>query len=445
MKNHHALRKSSRPRPAVRGLLFATWALIAIPVLLFATSAGSQAQTAPTSAPTTSSTAPIRPTTRVALTQGSPAYGVEKKLSNTVAALVWEKKQLGAAFDNLAATANINLVVNWPALAQIGLTRETEIDFRARGVTVENAIRLLLEGLSNDKGRLNYSVSEDDDNGGGVVEISTMANFGRSRHIHFFPARALMKVVMEGASINADGLPRPKPEVFIEVLEREITAAGEPSKNGQFTYDERSGRLMFTGSARGLEIAERTIATMTNPVRPPAATGRSMVWPAAKKTEDALTAKITMPAREHTLEDFAAYLADVGKIQVTVMPNTAAPEEKHLVGGDEATVAATLDAVTKNFDATWETYRDGTVVIARKQQLEWHAVLGAYDVRDVIKTLSKDGGVSKAAATLERLVKANVEGSPTVEIVDGILTFRASPAAHRKFAKEFDKMWKTPK
>jgi hypothetical protein len=295
--------------------------------------------------------------------------------------------------------------------------------------------------LSNAKGRLNYAVDAD----GGVVEISTMAAFGRSRRVHFFPARVIMKVALEGASVNADGIPRSKGEVFVEVLEREIVASGEPEKNGQLTYNEVSGRLMFTGSERGLEVAERMLGVMVNPVKPPAGPGRSVVWPAQKKTEELLGAKITMPEREHTLEDFAAYLADVGKVQVAVLPGAAGPEEKKLAGGAEATVASTLDAVTEKFGVTWEVYRDGMVVIAKKDQLAWHAVLGAYDVRDAIKVLSKDIGISKATANLARLVKEKVEGNPTVEVVDGVLMFRATPAAHRKFAKEFDKMWRLAK
>jgi hypothetical protein len=113
---------------------------------------------------------------------------------------------------------------------------------------------------------------------------------------------------------------------------------------------------------------------------------------------------------------------------------------------EEGAIEEMLDAAAKQFGVAWEIYQSGTIVLAKKEQVAWHAILGSYDVREVIKQMSKNhGGVTKVCGTIVAWVKENIPDASAIAVIDGILVFRAHAESHRKFAREFDVWFKKQK
>ena len=73
---------------------------------------------------------------------------------------------LGDSLDFLRDVSGINLTVNWKALEEAGITKDTPVTMRLRSIATRKAIQMLLaEAGGGDK--LTYDIDE------GVVEVTT--------------------------------------------------------------------------------------------------------------------------------------------------------------------------------------------------------------------------------------------------------------------------------
>lgn len=348
---------------------------------------------------------------------------VEKMLTARIPAVEWQATPLVDVFAALQKTGRINVAVNWPALEKIGLTRQTPVSFRCPGAQLELILRFLLEGLSTEKGRLNYAVSEIE---GGLVEISTMAEFGRHPSADTFDVKKLLALKSEfGPEATADTLEK--------IVRDELLACGEPEGAAKLKVDAPLGRLVLIGPPRAHHIARRTVAMLNVPTRVTEVPPRAGFSAAGGKVQELLKKKVVASLKKRPLEDVAAYLSDMGKVPIVVLPNTAG--EVPAFEYTETPLAEVLEKCLAGRDLAWEIHHVGVIVIGRREILAQHDVLAAYDLRSLLRKIGKNNPAGEAER-LRVLVQEKVAGMPRREAVmfHGLLVVRGSAAQQREVA-----------
>jgi hypothetical protein len=89
-----------------------------------------------------------------------------KILNATLTELRLENAPLSEAIEYLRDVTNANIHVNWRAIEEIGIARDTTINIRLRGVPVRKVLTLVLSEASHDN-QLAYYVNQN------VIEITT--------------------------------------------------------------------------------------------------------------------------------------------------------------------------------------------------------------------------------------------------------------------------------
>jgi hypothetical protein len=116
-----------------------------------------------------------------------------EKLQKTLVEFIFRQPvEFGVALDWLRDVAELNINVNWGALAAIGITRnQPEITIRLRDVTVETALRAVLSRAAGREDVLAYAVE------GNVIKISTRDDLAVHKHVEIYDVRDLIEIAEE--------------------------------------------------------------------------------------------------------------------------------------------------------------------------------------------------------------------------------------------------------
>jgi len=108
-------------------------------------------------------TRPASPTTAPSTRPATAPAGLEQNRTNQIA---FEEIPLAEVVEFLRDTYHVNIFVNWKAVESSGVTRNTPISLRARGISLRKALELILTAAGGNP-PLAFGVSD------GVITIST--------------------------------------------------------------------------------------------------------------------------------------------------------------------------------------------------------------------------------------------------------------------------------
>jgi len=99
---------------------------------------------------------------------------------------------LNSVLEFLADVAGVNMHVNWRALEATGISKETPVTVKARGISIARAMDLVLSQLNVGRDRFSsvYWIIDE-----GVVEISTGETLNRTTKVRIFNVADLLLVV----------------------------------------------------------------------------------------------------------------------------------------------------------------------------------------------------------------------------------------------------------
>jgi hypothetical protein len=118
-----------------------------------------------------------------------PASASVKQMLNTnLPEVRFSGVALTDAVDFLRDVSGANLVVNWKALEEAGITKDTQLNIRLRGVTLKKALNMVLaEAGGGDK--LTYDVDE------GVIQVTTRELADEKMITRVYPVQDLLMEV----------------------------------------------------------------------------------------------------------------------------------------------------------------------------------------------------------------------------------------------------------
>lgn len=96
------------------------------------------------------------------------------------------------AFDHLRNQTRANLVVQWQALASIGINRDDVVKLRLWDVTLERALAVMLAAVSNDSVSVGY-IGED-----GIITVSTTDQFRGQQPMRVYDVRDVIVSMRQG-------------------------------------------------------------------------------------------------------------------------------------------------------------------------------------------------------------------------------------------------------
>jgi hypothetical protein len=329
-----------------------------------------------------------------------------------------------------------NVVVNWAALAQSGVKRETPVTLRVSKVTYEQAVRALIEGLPTTKSRANYVVGDN------ALEITTDAELGKHAVIRIFPLGKLLAISADGKAGGATTEQRAAHAEFLrKIVHMELQRADEdPDKEGRQLV-VKDDLLVATQSQRGMLYIQRTLGRFSAPVRIGEQAPGTTLSVAAKKAEQRMAELVGDKA-----EALAGLAKDAGKVvpglNVVLLPGTAE--------------AAELDYLVTD---------GGVVMIGPAADIRSRVILVVYDLKDLLKrqAFKSKAGRQKPAPTNAEMAEGEVKQmeakvSPgkykgaawgemgkapsSMELYENLLVVSGSPAAQRGMAAGLQEMYK---
>lgn len=117
-----------------------------------------------------------------------PAFGVSaarRQLSTTLPEVNFSGVALNDAIDFLRDVSGANLIVNWKALEEAGVTRDTPVTVRLRSISLRKALETVLdEAAGGDK--LTYDMD------GGVIQVTTRELADSRMYTRVYPIRDLI-------------------------------------------------------------------------------------------------------------------------------------------------------------------------------------------------------------------------------------------------------------
>lgn len=117
----------------------------------------------------------------------APGKGVSRaSLARTLPELKFDGVAFSEAIDFLRDITAANLTVNWRALEGAGVTKDTVVNLKVRGVTLRKALSLLLAEAGGADGAITYTVEE------GVIEITTNELADRKLTTRVYPVGDLL-------------------------------------------------------------------------------------------------------------------------------------------------------------------------------------------------------------------------------------------------------------
>jgi hypothetical protein len=339
---------------------------------------------------------------------------------------------LGDVIDGIRDATQTNIAVNWPALAQSGIKRDTPVTLKVSKVTYEQAVRALIEQLPTTRSRANYLVGDN------ALEITTNAELGKHAVVKIFPIGRLV-------NISADGKAAPEQqaahgEFLKKIVRMELQRADEdPDREGRALV-VKDDLLVATQSRRGLLYVQQTLWRFAAPVRQGEQAPGTVMSVAAKKAEQRMNELVgEKPGALAALARDAAKVAP--ELNVVLLPGTAK--------------AAELDYLVTE---------GGVVMIGPAADIRGRGMLVVYDLKDLLKRLAfksrKPAASQPANAELAEGVMKQLEAkvSPgkykgaawgemgkapsAMELYENLLVVSGSPAVQRGVAAGLQELYK---
>jgi uncharacterized membrane protein YgcG len=117
----------------------------------------------------------------------APGKGASRAmLARAMPELKFDGVAFSDAVDFLRDVTAANLVVNWRALEGAGVTKDTVVNLKVRGVTLRKALSLLLSEAGGADGAITYTVED------GVIEITTTELADRKMTTRVYPVGDLL-------------------------------------------------------------------------------------------------------------------------------------------------------------------------------------------------------------------------------------------------------------
>jgi len=328
---------------------------------------------------------------------------IEKALQKTVRKLVANETSFGNVLGSLGESENINIVVNWRALADAGVMRDVPISLRLHDVLLEDAIRAILIATPTHAGWLNYVV------GGGAVEITTNAEIGKNAETRLYDVAGTLKDPFDTTPDQTKQSDAEK--TLIAFLRTELLHAGERVDGEGRELIIRDNMLAATTSARGHVYVRRALEMLSQPVRPGQWAPGTPVSVAARKAEESLNA---------LLSQHAATLVDIAK-SPAFDADTASATNKALADANLNVVqvpgtAQELDKPSPSL--AYQINSAGIILIGPAATVRPPILAAVYDLRDLLKRLAFRTGKKPMpspadfAGDVVAGVKAKVQSAP---------------------------------
>jgi hypothetical protein len=187
---------------------------------------------------------------------------------------------LAHVFDQLRNITQTNLAINWPALAQAKINRDTRVTLRLHDVPYDAVVRSLLRVLAPPESGLNYFVDEN------ALEITTNAALGSALEEHLYEVGPLLEKKMAGPA-TAEVIAQ-RTAALQTVLKTALRNAGEPVEGTGRTWAFKDGILAVTTSKRAHGLLHKLLTMIGSPVPIGALVPGTAESVRAKKTNDAL-------------------------------------------------------------------------------------------------------------------------------------------------------------
>ncbi|MGN6369766.1 MAG: hypothetical protein ACTHN5_16020 [Phycisphaerae bacterium] len=298
---------------------------------------------------------------------------IEQTLGGTVEVSV-DRVGVGSLFSQLAEKAGgMNRVVNWTALKEAGVTRETVVSARLHGVTLEGAIRAVIEAVG--WGKLNYSV------GDGAVEVTTNAEIGKRVEARLYDLKGVLKLPTGFAAGSGGGKEQ---QVLWGVFASALMRVGEVVEGGGRALKIDGNVMGVTTSVRGQAAVQRALFLLGNPARPGTFPPGSAVSVAQRKGEEGWKRVLGGMTGAGVATDLSA--PALAGLSVVVGPVGKGEEMGSVVDGS------------------------GVVIIGAKGMVREPMVMGVFDVRELLKRLAQKSGRKGGGAASGDFSEAVVAG-----------------------------------
>ena len=205
----------------------------------------------------------------------------EERPPRVVADLDLSNVTLEQAFDRVAELSRTNLVVRWPALSTVEVSRSSRVRVHLWDVTVPTAVNAILALVETEPGTLGWAEKD------GVLMVSTLDDLGGSTETRFYDVRDLIAVIKKETDPPAEEEPRTWQEVMDEII-RLITELVDPDSwrdagGSVGAIRELGGRLIITQSPDGLRKVEALLDRLrVEFAKPPP----PLVAPATRASDD---------------------------------------------------------------------------------------------------------------------------------------------------------------
>lgn len=122
------------------------------------------------------------------LPESSATASTAQVLNRVVAEVRFDEAPLDQVLEWLTDTLEINVIVRWRELDAVGITRETPVSLRARDVTIERLLWMVMNAVSPDV-RLAYQLE------GNMMILSTHADLSRREITRTYDVAELLLVI----------------------------------------------------------------------------------------------------------------------------------------------------------------------------------------------------------------------------------------------------------
>lgn len=183
-------------------------------------------------------------------------------------AVRFEEAPLDDVLDSIRKAAGINLHVNWPALASVGVERDTPVTVKVRGVTTAQLLDLVMKELNGDKGRYDsiYWVVDK-----GVVNVSTGQALNSIMRTKVYDISSLLHVAPDFTSPRID-------TEAISAPDSDSGGSGSGGGWGDMFKDEDEGEKELSEAERRAKYRQTVVDIIKNSI------GRDMWHPNGKGT-----------------------------------------------------------------------------------------------------------------------------------------------------------------
>ena len=184
-----------------------------------------------------------------------------------------EKTTLAEVINTLRKTTNTNIIANWNALAQSGITRDTPVTLHLKDLSYEQVVRTLTEILpvkptapspaATAPAGTSYGVRVNCLVGDNALSISTNADIGKALVSKLYPLGKVATYALDGENGVDD-----RAKVLEQVIRAELARMDEPIDAKGRALGIKGDTLGATVSDRGQAAIARMLTLLNTPVKP---------------------------------------------------------------------------------------------------------------------------------------------------------------------------------